>query len=322
MEYLFFDIECAGVTKTEAKICAFGYCLTDERFNIVEQKDILINPLGKFELTDRKGEKGLVLPYDYSAFSSYPTFKKVYPAIRALFARAGICVGHAIGNDVRFLNLETKRFSLPYLSFRFLDTQFLYMNKMKIFDHAPGLSNIAEALGLEFVHHRAADDAFATMCIAKRLCADEGGCGLMRLAQIYGVTVGSTQEGAVKGCSSSASSEYKNGAREAREKHARNKLRLASYVNKVPARAAKSERKNEALKGKRFHFARAIEDDLARAKGYIYRIYECGGTYSTAFDGCDVYVKKAGEDDLPCRQAAERGKTVIDEVAFKELLKC
>ena len=52
MNYLFFDIECAGVFKNMAKICAFGYCLTDENFHIIEKEDLLINPQGHFHLTD------------------------------------------------------------------------------------------------------------------------------------------------------------------------------------------------------------------------------------------------------------------------------
>lgn len=320
MNFLFFDIECAGVTKTEAKICAFGYCLTDERFNIKVQEDILINPLGRFALTDRKGEKGLVLPYDYSAFKKYPNFKKQYPKIAALFAEADMCIGHAIGNDVRFLNLETKRFRLPYLSFSFLDTQFLYMNKMNIFDHAPGLGAIAESLSLEFVHHRAADDAFATMCIAKKLCSDEG-VDLIELAKKYGVVAGRTDGGRVRGCTSSASSEYKRGARKAKEDRSSARVQLSHYLDKVPSRVAKSERKTSELYGKIFHFTGSIEGDLPRAKNYIYRIYEKGGRYSMKFVSSNILVKKDGEEDLPCKQAAENGKVVIEESALKELLK-
>jgi len=321
MNFLFFDIECAGVTKTEAKICAFGYCVTDEQFNIKAQEDILINPLGKFALTDKKGEKGLVLPYDYSAFSSYPKFKQVYPKISALFAEADMCVGHAIGNDVRFLNLETKRFSLPYFSFRFLDTQFLYMNKMNIFDHAPGLGAIAESLSLEFVHHRAADDAFATMRIAKKMCEDEG-LGLLALAEKYGVNAGQTKGGIVRGCVSTASAAYKKGARMAKDTRARARREISEYLEKVPSRVEKSDKRTDALSGKTFHFTGLIEGDVPRAKNYIYRIYERGGRYSMKFDQCDILIKKEGEDDLPCKQAKERGKRVMDEAAFKELLKC
>ena len=42
--YLFFDIECASVNKTVAKICVFGYCLADENFKVIEIEDLLINP--------------------------------------------------------------------------------------------------------------------------------------------------------------------------------------------------------------------------------------------------------------------------------------
>jgi hypothetical protein len=82
MKYLFFDIECSVVSKNAAKICAFGYCLTDEKFNILEKEDLLINPQGGFHLTDRKGTQGLVLPYEYAGFKNYPTFlqrkEKIY----------------------------------------------------------------------------------------------------------------------------------------------------------------------------------------------------------------------------------------------------
>ena len=77
MNLVFFDIECASVHKTTAKICAFGYVVCDEQFNIIKKEDILINPKGGFHLTDRKGEKGLELPYDYSEFKKHPPFPAV-----------------------------------------------------------------------------------------------------------------------------------------------------------------------------------------------------------------------------------------------------
>ena len=83
MNLVFFDIECAGVHKTYAKICAFGYVMCDEKFNIIEKRDILINPKGRFELTDRRGDKGIVLPYNYDEFKNYPKFSAVYPEIKA-----------------------------------------------------------------------------------------------------------------------------------------------------------------------------------------------------------------------------------------------
>ena len=64
MKYVFFDIECACVYKCVAKICAFGYVVTDENYNVLAKEDILVNPKGKFHLTDRNGGQGIVLPYE------------------------------------------------------------------------------------------------------------------------------------------------------------------------------------------------------------------------------------------------------------------
>lgn len=38
MDLVFFDIECASVYKTSAKICAFGYVVCDENFNIIKKE--------------------------------------------------------------------------------------------------------------------------------------------------------------------------------------------------------------------------------------------------------------------------------------------
>ena len=84
MKYVFFDIECACVFKNTAKICAFGYVVTDEKFNVLEKEDILIDPRGKFHLTDRKGGEGLVLPYEYEDFKKHPAFPAEYARIKAL----------------------------------------------------------------------------------------------------------------------------------------------------------------------------------------------------------------------------------------------
>lgn len=130
-EVFIFDIECASVFKNTAKICAFGYCLTDEDFHILEKEDILVNPQGGFHLTDRKGSQGLVLPYEYKDFKKYPTFPEVEPRIRALLEDpATLAAGHATMNDVKYLNLEAKRFSLSSFRFDFADTQFVYMNRI------------------------------------------------------------------------------------------------------------------------------------------------------------------------------------------------
>lgn len=173
--YLFFDIECASVNKNTAKICAFGYCLTDEDFNVVKKEDILINPHGGFHLTDRRGERGLVLPYDYNEFKECPDFPAVAQRIYAMLQDKDTLVcGHATGNDVKYLNLESKRFALPSFAFDFADTQYVYMCLKGDMKRQYSLGKIAEELGVEFTPHRAADDAYATMKTAEAMSKAAG----------------------------------------------------------------------------------------------------------------------------------------------------
>ena len=190
MKYLFFDIECACVYKNVAKMCAFGYVLTDENFQVLAREDILMDPRGKFHLTDRKGREGLVLPYEYEDFKKHPTFPARYSRIKALLEdRESVVCGHATLNDVNYLNLETKRYKLPSFRFSFHDTQFFFMNAEKNFTRQYGLQAMAEELGVEFTPHRAVDDAYATMRVCERLCAREG-TDILGLAEKYGVQAG------------------------------------------------------------------------------------------------------------------------------------
>ena len=65
LKILSFDIESCNGNSKEASLCSFGYCLTDENFNILEQKDIIVNPASKrFTLLNFKGTKGIKLAYE------------------------------------------------------------------------------------------------------------------------------------------------------------------------------------------------------------------------------------------------------------------
>ncbi|MDE7076793.1 MAG: hypothetical protein K2O62_05680, partial [Clostridia bacterium] len=184
MNLLFFDIECASVYKNVAKICAFGYVLCDGHFNIIEKEDILINPKGKFHLTDGRGEHGLVLPYEYGEFKKYPVFPQVYDRIRKLLEdKDNLVFGHATLNDVNYLDLETKRFHLPPFDFTFSDSQLMYMTSTGDFSRQFGLEYITRDLDVEFTPHRAADDAYATMRVTQALCKKHD-CSCGELEQI------------------------------------------------------------------------------------------------------------------------------------------
>ena len=84
MNYVFFDIECANCFQGRGKICSFGYVITDEFFNVLEKKDIVMNPHAKFHLFGHRNHPGIVLAYDEKIFKSSPSFPKYYEEIRSL----------------------------------------------------------------------------------------------------------------------------------------------------------------------------------------------------------------------------------------------
>lgn len=298
MNLVFFDIECACVHKTYAKICAFGYVVCDERFNILEKEDILINPKGRFELTDRKGEKGIVLPYEYEEFKKHPAFPAVYPKIKALLEdKNNIVLGHAVLNDVKYLNLETRRFKLPSFRFAFNDSQLIFMSYISDFSHQFGLEYIANELGVEFTPHRAADDAYATMRVIEAMCRERG-CDYLGLKEALAVTDGKIENYAVTRPISRGFKKYTAQRNAAKEARARARCK---FFNRLSRKRIKKEGK---LKGVCFLFSRAVEDDIERSIPFLDRIYELGGRYSQQLAGCNVYV--AEEDDTTVRTNAAR----------------
>ncbi len=316
MKLVFFDIECACVHKTYAKICAFGYVVCDEQFNILEKEDILINPKGKFELTDRKGEKGINLPYDYEEFKNHPSFPKVYNRIKNLLEDKDACVfGHAVLNDVKYLNLETKRFKLPSFNFRFADSQILFMALINDFSRQFGLEFISNKLGVEFTPHRAADDAYATMRIVEAMCKAKE-CNYRELLTELGVSFGRIENYNIYRPQSKGMRAFNKEKRE--EKMARSRARI-EFFNNV---SRKRPKKGGKFYGKVFTFARPLENDIKISIPLVNEIFDKGGRYSAQIAECNYYVCFEGDEGVRTQNARSRaGIEVITLDCLKELLK-
>lgn len=297
MNFVFFDIECASVYKYIAKICAFGYVLCDEKFNIIAKEDILINPKGKFHLTDGSGEHGLVLPYEYAGFKFCPVFKDVYPQIRELLEnKDNLVFGHATVNDVNYLNLETKRFRLPSFKFTYSDSQLMYMTSVEDFSRQFGLEYITRNLDVEFTPHRAADDAYATMRVCEAL-AKKHGCTGVELEKVLGIKRGKITDYRVYRPDSYKFSEYRRKCAE--EKAARSKRKVQFY-NAV-SRRCKPE--SDKLKGTAFNFSRVLEDEIAVSIPFVEKIRKSGGKYTEKLAECTVYVCNEDDDTVRTRNA-------------------
>ena len=317
MKYLFFDIECASVFKNTAKICAFGYCLTDEKFNILEKEDILINPQGGFHLTDRKGTQGLVLPYEYKDFKNYPTFPQLAPRIYALLEdEETLVAGHATMNDVKYLNLESKRFSLRSFRFRFADTQFVYMNRIGVFNRQFGLGSIAEDLGVEFTPHRAADDAYATMRVAEAMCREEA-LTFSALLEKYGIEPGRIENYEVTQNSSTAQRAYLKAAQAKKEAREAARIEFHNFADREKRRRKKEGR----LKNKTVCFSHPLEERTDLSKPLLSALFAEGGFYGFRAEECDFYVHFEGEGGPRIKSASARGARLVTAEEFSSFLK-
>ncbi len=314
MHYVFFDIECACVYRSVAKICAFGYVVTDENFNVTAREDILMNPKGKFHLTDRKGGEGLVLPYEYEDFKKYPLFPAHFRKIRALLeAKDAIVLGHATMNDVNYLNLETKRYRLPSFRFEFHDTQFFWMNVTGEYGRQVGLGAIAENLGVDFTPHRAVDDAYATMRVCEALCKREG-ANVQELISRYKIRGGRVEGYRITPCVSMGQKRFYVEKEKERAAYHKAHEEFYRYVNKHMHKKRKG-----ALEGKTFCFAKDVEVDVPSSVKLVAAIFSAGGKYTSHPGECNVYIARE-EGGMRFNAALSSGAAFIPYEKLKEEL--
>lgn len=179
MEYLFLDIECS-----EGKsICSFGYVLTDALFNVIEKRDILINPqsyfhTGPWKKKDKEADEdeGIKLAYPVSEFKSQENFPGFYDEIKKIVTTKGRkVVGFSIGNDARFINYACCRYHMPCFNFSFIDVQSICQG---IFDEKNQIA--LEKMIAEYevnidglTPHKSSDDAHITLLVAEAMCKRE-----------------------------------------------------------------------------------------------------------------------------------------------------
>lgn len=171
MNYCFFDIECANCYGGKGKICSFGYVLTDEHLNVIEKKDIIINPRSSFNLGP-----DLKLAYTKSEFRQAAPFPDYYDEIGALLEYPEyIVLGYSIENDCNFLRADCQRYSLPCFDFPFYDVQCMIMQMFEL-SNMPSLSKALEFFGMHEDQeiHKSDDDAYMTMLAMKGACEHLG----------------------------------------------------------------------------------------------------------------------------------------------------
>ena len=196
MKYLFFDIECANCYNNCAKIFSLGYLITDEKFNILHDKeDVLINPRDRFDWYVAKK----MMAYPRSIFGALSAFPEFYDRFREMFEDPDtVVIGYAVTNDVHFLHDDCRRYGLTPYEYRFYDVQQIYARQPEN-NTAKNLEDSllawcgAEAENL----HRSDEDAYNTMRILKAI-AEYHGTDLAGILEMYPDCAGETHGGNIE----------------------------------------------------------------------------------------------------------------------------
>lgn len=163
MRYLFFDLEYASQKHGKSKICEFGYVITNERFEIINRNNLIINPAIQNNEWDYWALKN-VLTRTKEEYLSNPTFPHYYDRIRYLLLSADYVIGHTLNCDAKALNDDCKRYVKPSLDYVFYDVKKIYKDYSNT-DNDTSVENILKQLDVkgEDTIHDAESDAYNTM---------------------------------------------------------------------------------------------------------------------------------------------------------------
>lgn len=168
MRILFFDLEYASC-KNGCKICEFGYVITNEKFEIIERNNIIINPNITFDEWDLWALKH-ILTRTRNEYEERLSFDKYYPKIKGIIESCDFVLGHSLNNDAKALNDDCKRYNLPSIDFDFYDVKLFY-KEYKNTKKEISVMNILNELNVQGQEneHDAKTDAYNTMIEFKEI---------------------------------------------------------------------------------------------------------------------------------------------------------
>lgn len=326
MRYLFFDIECS-----EGKsMCSFGYVLTDEKFNVLEKEDILMNPeaifhTGAWGKKNREAFPGIEMAYPKEVFLKNPTFPARYEKIKSLIEyKDQTVIGFSHKNDTVFLDTACKRYNLPSIDYDFVDVQTIhkdYNNLVNPFS----TEKLVEELNLdvnEYVPHKSDDDAAVSMLVTKSFCEKEG-LSLNELVALYPNCKGVHKQystvylyktraesliRAINKASTSGSNAMK-GSNFNKYKHF-----LEDFI--------KDESVKETLKGKRIAVSKNYFDNHFREMLLIAeKVMDRGGVLESHVGRADIFSGTPSEEETRAISSAKRRGRNVEILTEEELFK-
>ena len=302
-KYLFFDIECSNGYTESSKMCSFGYVLTDDKFNIIQEVDIFMNPSGRFKLTDRKNRADLKLKYPESFFREQEKFPYYYDEIKELLEDPNtIVIGYSTDNDVRYILTELLYYELKPINFKYYDVQEIFDDEFDFYD-CVSLSNASELLGLckQDDEHDSLSDAKMTMDVCKKL-ANELNVSFEQLLAKYEIK---------------EFKDYRLLSENDEPIRVLSSFRLYKYYINQPGEPI------PYVNGKNFCFSKSLEDSNIGRMINLYKIVtDAGGLYNPKISDCDFFVScdEIVENDIRYNAAKHNNIPIIPYGKFLTII--
>lgn len=294
MNYLAFDIEAANGYKPYS-ICSIGIVIANEKFEILDSRNIWINPKTTYNLNGTRANVGIDLHLDKKLLDASPDFSQVYDEIRSYLTNPQyVVLGHAIDADARMLNAACKRYDLPCIDFEFIDSQLLYKLHKGDKD-VKALNKIGAEIGVEFCQHNSQDDAYATMRTLQYL-VENSKLSVDGLLDKYRVRKGANVNFEITRCVSIDGQVSKRHLTQA-------------AVDKIKKYAQSVKAVSKDYDGVTFCIARSLElSNSDKLYSVVKAIVERGGRYVSKLVKCKVYVV----NDITTEQDVMREKRVAE----------
>ena len=297
MKYLFFDIECCDGNH----MCSFGYVIVNSNFEILEKKDLVMNPEKEFKLGRDAFNPRIHLAYNEGTFRKQKSFKYFYNVIKNLLtSKEVVLLGHSIISDLKYLKIACKRYNLPILDLKVYDTQNFYYQFNKKYS-SRSLDNIIKDLEINvygLFKHKSDDDAYMSMLVTKEICKRLN-CSINELLEICDKSLIETNKKIEK-------------SEKAKKRYFSKKLK--AIAEKYPKRDSwKSICLSDSIK----------ENNIKGRFTLIRTIFDNGYNYTCKASICDYFVtgQEYGERDLSCEHNIENGSRKITKITLKDLSK-
>ena len=191
MDFVAIDFETA--TSKFTSVCSLGICVVENGV-ITERKEIYIKPY-PFEFNDYNIKIHGITP---DMVADKPTFDMYWEEIKP-YLENKIVIAHNADFDVGALCATLEHYNIPFPTFDYLCTVKLSQKAYpELTSHK--LNNLCDALGIQFHHHQAYDDAYACACVMLRILEDYTLFELDEVEECFEMEIGHLTPGTLLKC--------------------------------------------------------------------------------------------------------------------------